>query len=233
MRIAIVDDSPVDRVQLLECLTKYFAETKTEYETTCYEDAKDFLENYHYTFDFIILDIDMPGLSGINAAKILREKDPNVTLMFVTKMPQYAIEAYSVEAMDYMLKPVSYPDFCLKMKKAERYIRRNADAPIRIQTAEGALMRPASQILYVESRQHYLYYHTDGEVLKVRSKLSSAEEALLPYHFARAGESYLVNLSRITGFDGSDVIAGGDRIPVSRRCRTSFLSAYTRYIGGF
>ena len=107
MRIAIVDDSPVDRVQLLECLTKYFAETKTEYETTCYEDAKDFLENYHYTFDFIILDIDMPGLSGINAAKILREKDPNVTLMFVTKMPQYAIEAYSVEAMDYMLKPVS------------------------------------------------------------------------------------------------------------------------------
>lgn len=233
MRIAIVDDSPKDREQLLQCLDRYFSDTKQPYETACFTDAAAFLKDYHYTFDFIILDIDMPGLSGIEAAKSLREKDPHVTLMFVTNMPQYAIEAYSVEAMDYMLKPVSYPDFSLKMKKAERYIRRNADAPIKIQTAEGTLMRQASQILYVESRQHYLYYHTEEEILKVRGKLSSAEDTLLPYHFARSGESYLVNLSRITGFDGSDVIAGGDRIPVSRRCRTSFLSAYTRYIGGF
>ena len=233
MRIAIVDDSPVDRVQLLECLTNYFAETKTEYETTCYEDAKDFLENYHYTFDFIILDIDMPGLSGINAAKILREKDPNVTLMFVTKMPQYAIEAYSVEAMDYMLKPVSYPDFCLKMKKAERYILRNSDAPILLQTTEGRLTRNASQILYVESRQHYLYYHTKNECLKVRGKLSDASGTLLPYHFARAGESFLVNLSHVKGLDGADVLVDGDRVPVSRRYRTQFLSAFTRYMGGF
>jgi DNA-binding LytR/AlgR family response regulator len=233
MRIAIVDDSARDRDQLLECLNRYFSDTKGTLETTCFTDAAAFLKDYHYSFDFIILDIDMPGLSGIEAAKVLREKDPHVTLMFVTNMPQYAIEAYSVEAMDYMLKPVSYPDFCLKMKKAERYIRRNADAPVKIQTADGPLMRQASQILYVESRQHYLYYHTEGEVLKVRGKLSAAEESLLPYHFVRAGESYLVNLSRVSGFDGSDVIAGGDRIPVSRRCRTSFLSAYTRYAGGF
>ena len=166
MRIAIVDDSARDRDQLLECLNRYFSDTKGTLETTCFTDAAAFLKDYHYSFDFIILDIDMPGLSGIEAAKVLREKDPHVTLMFVTNMPQYAIEAYSVEAMDYMLKPVSYPDFCLKMKKAERYIRRNADAPVKIQTADGPLMRQASQILYVESRQHYLYYHTEGEVLK-------------------------------------------------------------------
>ena len=75
MRIAIVDDSPVDRVQLLECLTKYFAETKTEYETTCYEDAKDFLENYHYTFDFIILVISIcPGFPVLTQLKFSGKK---------------------------------------------------------------------------------------------------------------------------------------------------------------
>lgn len=232
MRIAIVDDSPEDQAQLASCLTRYFANAGAAYETTFFSDAQAFLKDYHYTFDFIILDIDMPGLSGIEAAKILRDKDPHVTLMFVTNMPQYAIEAYSVEAMDYMLKPVSYPDFCLKMKKAERYILRNADAPVLLQTSEGTVTRRTSQIFYVESRQHYLYYHMKGECLKVRGKLSAIADSLYPYHFARAGESYLVNLAYVQEIEGTDVVVGGDHVPISRRQRTQFLSAFTRYAGG-
>ncbi len=232
MRIAIVDDSVKDREELEECLRKYFAGKGTSCETACFSDGASFLEDYHYSFDFIILDIDMPGMKGIDAARLLREKDPHVTLMFVTAMPQYAIEAYSVEAMDYMLKPVSYPDFCLKMKKAERYILRNADAPVPLMTREGPVTLYASRILYVESRQHYLYYHTADACVKVRDKLSSAEAMLAPYHFARAGESYLVGLAHVKGMEGGDVLVEGERIPVSRRCRTRFLSAFTRYIGG-
>lgn len=233
MRIAIVDDSAADREQLLACLNRYFRETGTQYETTVFKDAAAFLSDYRFTYDFIILDIDMPGLSGIDAAKKLREKDPNVTLMFVTNMPQYAIEAYSVEAMDYVLKPVSYPDFLLKMKKAERYILRNSDAPILLKTSSGPVRCKASEILFVESRSHYLYYHTaDGEY-RVRGKLSEIESGLLPYHFARAGESYLVNLSHLEAAEGNDIVVGGVRLPVSRRYRSSFFSAFTRYMGGF
>jgi DNA-binding LytR/AlgR family response regulator len=134
--------------------------------------------------------------------------------------------------MDYMLKPVSYPDFCLKMKKAERYILRNADAPVLLQTSEGTVTRRTSQIFYVESRQHYLYYHMKGECLKVRGKLSAIADSLYPYHFARAGESYLVNLAYVQGIEGTDVVVGGDRVPISRRQRAQFLSAFTRYAGG-
>lgn len=233
MRIAVVDDNVEDRKQILLCLEKYSTESKTAYETVVFEDAKAFLADYHYTFDFIILDIDMPGMSGIEAARLLRRKDPNVTLMFVTNMPQYAIEAYAVEAMDYMLKPVLYPDFCLKMKKAERYIHRSADASILLQTADAVLQRRTSEILYVESQQHYLFYHTAQETLKVRGKLSEIEKTLLPYHFARAGVSYLVNLSHVRGLVGADVLVGDDRVPVSRRYKAQFLTAFTRYMGGF
>ena len=74
MRIAVVDDNVEDRKQILLCLEKYSTESKTAYETVIFEDAKAFLADYHYTFDFIILDIDMPGRSGIEAARILRRK---------------------------------------------------------------------------------------------------------------------------------------------------------------
>ncbi|MBR2810338.1 MAG: response regulator, partial [Solobacterium sp.] len=129
MRIAVVDDHEEERKTAEECLKRYFAETGRSCEITMFEDAAAFLRDYHYEFDFIILDIDMPGISGMDAARKLRQKDAHVTLMFVTNMPQYAIEAYSVEAMDYVLKPISYPDFRLKMQKAERYVARNADMP--------------------------------------------------------------------------------------------------------
>lgn len=232
MRIAIVDDDARDRAQILACLKQYFS-GGTACETTVFEDAVSFLAGYRYEFDFIILDIDMPGLSGIDAAKHLREKDPNVTLMFVTNMPQYAIEAYSVEAMDYVLKPISYPDFALKMKKAERYIARSADAPLVLQTGTGTVQRMVSEILYVESVKHYLYYHTASESFRVRGKLSEAEARLRPYHFARSSESYLVNLAHLKSMEDSDIIVGAARLPVSRRCRSEFLSAFTRYRGGF
>lgn len=233
MRIAVIDDDAQDRAQILTCIEQYFSETGKSYEATVFEDAASFLSDYRYEFDFVILDIDMPGISGINAAKSLREKDPNVTLMFVTNMPQYAIEAYSVEAMDYVLKPVSYPDFKLKMQKAERYIARSADAPLILQTKEGTVQRMVSEIHYVESYKHYLHYHTASEAFRVRGKLSEAEERLRPYHFARSGESYLVNLAHLKSIEGTDIIVGAERLPVSRRFRSEFLSAFTRYKGGF
>lgn len=233
MRIAVVDDDQKDRGQLLNYIQAYFRETKRTYETTVFEDAVRFLDEYAYTFDFVIMDIDMPGISGIEAARQLRKRDPHITLMFVTNMPQYAIEGYAVEAVDYVLKPLSYPDFCLKMKKAERYIMRNADAPLTLQTPEGIRRCRISDILYVESRLHYLYYHTKDAVYKVRGKMSDVADGLLPYHFARSGESYLINLAHLVSMEGNEILVGTDRLPVSRRRKAEFLSAFTKYMGGF
>lgn len=233
MRIAVVDDDRNDRERLLAYIRDYFRETKGEYETTVFEDAVTFLKEYAYTFDFIILDIDMPGISGIEAAKKLRERDPFITLMFVTNMPQYAIEGYAVEAVDYVLKPLSYPDFRLKMIKAERYIRRNADAMLTLQTPEGVRRCRVSDILYVESRLHYLYYHTQSGVIRVRGKMSDVAQDLMPYHFARSGESYMVNLVHLVSMQGNEIVVGSERLPVSRGRKAEFRAAFTRYMGGF
>ena len=172
-------------------------------------------------------------MSGIDTAKELRKKDSNVTIMFVTNMPQYALEGYSVEAVDYVLKPLSYPDFRLKMKKATRYILRNSVKKVTINTTEDGLITvDSSDIYYVESKLHYIYYHTKKGIYKMRAKLTEVEDILLPYHFARSGGSFLINLTYLEKIDGNEIVVAGETLPLSRRMKASLMRAFTKYIGG-
>ena len=217
MRIAIVDDNKNDREKVLDFLRQYFEETNETYSTVVFEDAMSFLQDYSFSFDFIILDIDMPGMSGIDAAKELRKKDSKTTLMFVTNMPQYALEGYAVEAIDYVIKPLSYPDFRLK---------------ITINTPTGIITVNASDVYYVESRLHYIFYHTKSGIFKMRAKLSEVEDILLPCHFAQSGGSYLVNLAYLEKIEGNEIVVAGETLPLSRRMKASLMSAFTKYMGG-
>lgn len=233
MNIAVVDDNLNDRKMILDYLSQFFNESGVDYTTSTFEDGVSFLKDYSFSYDFIIFDIDMPQMSGIDTAKELRKKDSNVTIMFVTNMPQYALEGYSVEAVDYVLKPLSYPDFRLKMKKATRYILRNSVKKVTINTTEeGLITVDSSDIYYVESKLHYIYYHTKKGIYKMRAKLTEVEDILLPYHFARSGGSFLINLTYLEKIDGNEIVVAGETLPLSRRMKASLMSAFTKYIGG-
>ncbi len=233
MNIAVVDDNLNDRKMILDYLSQFFNESGEDYTTSTFEDGVSFLNDYSFSYDFIIFDIDMPQMSGIDTAKELRKKDSNVTIMFVTNMPQYALEGYSVEAVDYVLKPLSYPDFRLKMKKATRYILRNSVKKLTINTTEeGLITVDSSDIYYVESKLHYIYYHTQKGIYKMRAKLTEVEDILLPYHFARSGGSFLINLAYLEKIDGNEIVVAGETLPLSRRMKASLMSAFTKYMGG-
>ena len=233
MNIAVVDDNLNDRKMILDYLSQFFNESGVDYTTSTFEDGVSFLKDYSFSYDFIIFDIDMPQMSGIDTAKELRKKDSNVTIMFVTNMPQYALEGYSVEAVDYVLKPLSYPDFRLKMKKATRYILRNSVKKITINTTEeGLITVDSSDIYYVESKLHYIYYHTQKGIYKMRAKLTEVEDILLPYHFARSGGSFLINLDYLEKIDGNEIVVADETLPLSRRMKASLMSAFTKYMGG-
>ena len=233
MNIAVVDDNLNDRKMILDYLSQFFNESGVDYTTSTFEDGVSFLKDYSFSYDFIIFDIDMPQMSGIDTAKELRKKDSNVTIMFFTNMPQYALEGYSVEAVDYVLKPLSYPDFRLKMKKATRYILRNSVKKVTINTTdEGLITVDSSDIYYVESKLHYIYYHTKKGIYKMRAKLTEVEDILLPYHFARSGGSFLINLAYLEKIDGNEIVIAGETLPLSRRMKASLMSAFTKYMGG-
>lgn len=232
MRVAIIDDVREDAQILQNHLRRYQQDNGGEWNVAVYSNAEEFLSRYQPAFDLVILDIDMPGLNGIDAARHIRELGDNVVLMFVTNMPQYALQGYAVDAVDYLIKPVFYEEFSLKLKKAQRYAQLNQSTQLTLHTAEGVALVSSDRLLYVESALHYLVYHTlDGDY-RVRGTLSQAEAELPPSLFARCGGSFLVNLRHVKGIEKQDVLVGGSRVKLSRGRRLEFMEKLSRYLGG-
>ena len=118
VNIAIVEDDAQQAVQLETALKRYSEEFRTPLKTAVFYNAMSFLGKYTAEYDIIFMDILMPMMNGMDAARILREKDEKVMVIFVTNMQQYAIQGYEVGAFDFILKPVSYPEFKLKFTRA-------------------------------------------------------------------------------------------------------------------
>lgn len=232
MKIALIDDQKNDVLELHENLKRYAGEQNLDFDIHCFSSAQGFLSKYRHDYEFIIFDIDMPGMNGMDAAKKLREFDSDVAIMFVTNMPQYALEGYSVEAVDYILKPIAYPDFCLKMQRALRYIERNQDHTVHIHSSDGIRTLKLSDIYYIESQLHYLIYHTKEGVFRTRSTLNETEKNIGCHHFARASTSFLINLKYVKSLTGDDLLVENTHIKISRGKKSSFLAAFTRYVGG-
>ena len=201
-------------------------------DVTPFADGSQLVEPYRPGFDIIFLDIEMPTLGGMPTAERIRMLDPDVILIFVTNMAQYAIRGYEVDAMDFVLKPVSYYQFSTKLERALQRIRRRRGGQIALQVGVGVQLLDTDDILYLETRERLLHYHTADNTWSVRGSLLKAEKELAPYHFARCNQCYLVNLRHVRGVQDDIVQVGEERLEISRRQRTSFLAAVAAYVGG-
>ena len=223
MKVAIVDDLKTELEMLRGYLMDFAVAESKEFDISTYESGDRFLEDFSGQFDLILMDIDMPGLNGIDTARAIRKVDESVVLMFVTAMPQYALTGYEVDAIDYVIKPVSYPDFALKLKKALRYVKQvKADEPVVLSTKEGLVTLNISEIYYVESALHYCIYHTKDKEYRVRENISAVEQRLSPFGFARCNAGYLVSLKHVKAIIKDDVIVGDYTLKISRSKKASF-----------
>ena len=112
MNIALIEDEIEEYRKFDEFINKIHLETNIEIKISYFDDPIKFISSYKYQFDVIFMDIELPNINGMKASHKLRELDENVPLIFVTNLSQYAIEGYSVKALDYILKPLNY--FILK-----------------------------------------------------------------------------------------------------------------------
>ena len=106
IRVAIVEDEAEIREQLMGYVQRYTRQYGTAFEVKTFADGLEILEDYRPAYDLILLDIEMKHLDGMETARRIRELDPDVMLVFITNMAQYAIKGYAVGALDYVLKPV-------------------------------------------------------------------------------------------------------------------------------
>lgn len=232
MQVAVVDDADADARSLIQYLEQFSQDTAVALDVRRFDGAGEFFAAKTSEFSLVILDIDMPGMNGVECAHVIRETDPDVVIMFVTNLPQYALAGYEVEAVDYVIKPLTYSEFSLKMKKALRYVSQNREKSVVLKTREGVVTLSVWEIMYVESTRHYLDYHTKSQVIRVRATMSGAEAELAGSHFARCNSGYLVNLRYVERICGDELHVGGDVLKISRGRRAAFMEAFARFAGG-
>ena len=229
---AIVEDMAFDRKILQDLLHQYGEETGAAFRVREYESGESFLSaGEEDPPDLIFMDIMMKEKDGMTTARQLRRDNDQSLLIFVTSMVQYAVQGYSVDATDFLVKPLNYPVFKLCMDRVMRKLRLNGKDLLSFSNREGTWTVPVRDICYIESLDHKVYVHTIDRVLTVDSSLAALEKQCAGLSFFRCHVSYLVNLAFVERISGNDVWVNGDRLSISRYRRRDFLDAWSAYIG--
>ena len=231
MKIAIVDDEAASTELIRGFIGKYQKAHGTMFAVAEFKDGLDFISNYSADYDIVFMDIKMPFLNGMETAKTLRTLDKAVALIFVTNMAQFAVKGYEVDALDFLLKPVTYFDFALKMDKALVYLAKREKSVLCVKTAVGIAKIVVSDIYYVEVKGRYVTLHTAGGAVEMHESMKNVEQELANEKFLRCDNSFLVNLAYVTRIDANSALVAGKQIPVSRAKRKKFMDALTIYLG--
>lgn len=232
MRIAIVEDEDVYADKLRDYLARYARDFGQALDVSYFADAITFLNGFKGQFDVILMDISMPVLNGMEAAKRLRAVDSDVVLLFVTSLAQYAIRGYEVDAFDYILKPIHYFAFSQRLHRAIGRVKSKSKNYLILNAREGMQKLDVNTIYYVESRDHDLIFHTESGVYSMGGTMKDVEQRLQPHSFFRCNKGYLVSLRHVDSIQDGCAIVHGERLLVSRTRKNEFMEALTNFVGG-
>ena len=232
MRISIVEDEQAQRELLQSYIDQYSRESGVTFEVETFADGRDLLADYHPEHDIILLDIELPGMNGMEIAECIRAQDEDVVLMFITNMAQYAVGGYAVGALDFVLKPINYNTFSMRFARAIKRAGARKSGQILLNLPDCVRRIEAQQIYYIEVMNKMLHYHTQVGEFVLRGTMQSVENELSRYNFVRCNHWYLVNLRHVTELRRDTVLVGETELEISRRNRKAFLTALTAYVGG-
>lgn len=184
-------------------------------------------------FDLIFLDIQMPVLTGIELVRTM--KDPPAVI-FTTAYRDYAVESYELDAVDYLLKPITFARF---VQAVEKFVEQKSGAnpqglnseastesvkkDIYVNVNKKFVKVIFDDILYVESVKDYIHIHGDGDAVVTKEKISEFEEKL-PDNFLRIHRSFIVNIDRLTAFTAQDVEIGHKEIPIGKSYKEAVMA---------
>lgn len=229
--IAIVEDNKDFQNLILLYLERIEKETKLKFNLFSFFDGDEITHEYKADYHIIFLDIQMARMDGMTAAKQIRKFDEDVIIIFITNMAGYAIEGYSVNAMGYLLKPLSYFAFKEELMKSIEKINLRKQNHILIPQENGTLRLNVNGILYIESFKHDKFIHTKNETYQIRDTLKSLEVQLEGSHFYRINNCYLVNLKWVSAIEGEICYIDDIELKISRTRKKGFMEALTNYIG--
>lgn len=239
MNIVICDDEALCRRQVEECVTAWAKAHGRESAVSVhtYPSSEDLLEHWEggLPIDMLLLDIEIPSeLSGMEVAKRIHEKNEYVPMAFITNYAEYALDGYTVNALRYLLKPVTPAAIseCLDIAWS-RWMLAQSDS-VSIQAGRQTLLVPARNIILIEAQGHTLRIETaGGEPIETRAKLGDYLSMLPKGMFGQCHKGFIVNVQYVRRIEpGKITLAGGKPVPVGRKYAGQFFDLFNRYNQG-
>ncbi len=230
VRVALVDDDAAYRRTLKEHLNRYAQEHNAVFRIQEFTDGDEIAEDYNAGYDVIFMDVVMNYMDGVKAAEHIRSMDAEVIIIFISNEPRFAWKGYGVEALDYLIKPVTYQDFTLRMSRAMERLRRRSPKYFTIPVKGGIQKLNIQELYYVEVQDHDLVFHTPSGNFSSKGTLSEIEQRLDMGSFFRCNKCYLINLGQVQSIQGCDVVVGGDWLQVSRAKKKALMDALNDYL---
>ncbi len=232
MKVAIVENEKQEISKYLRFIKQYESETREKVDAVTFNNGFDFIECYEGDFDCVFMDIDMPGINGLETSLKLRELDEEIIIIFVTNLPQFAIDGYKVQALDFLLKPLDYINLKVELNKVSRFVKSvSKKKSLWINQKGGNYKISYSDIIFIEIVRHDVVIHTNETEYKFRGSLTAIEEKLDKDLFIRIGSPFIVNLSYVQGVVKGECILKNDiHLPISRQNKSMFMEALNSFL---
>jgi DNA-binding LytR/AlgR family response regulator len=235
IRITVCDDEVKELNKTIALCHQYIAR-HTEYEAriTAFSSHGELLENFtkHEDYDIVLLDIYMPGMTGIKLAHCLRESGSECQIVFLTTSLTHAVEAFSLHAAHYLVKPFTEEQLEDALSKAISMCENSRKDHIILKTSAGVQKINYSDYIYSETDKHVQRLHLAGEnSIQVRIACSELAELLSQdKRFFKCGSTYIINMDKIEEVTAQYILfEEGVKIPMQRRQYKELLNRYTGY----
>lgn len=215
-RIAICDDEQNQIEYITSIVASWSAHEGHGCEMRTFSSTEAFLFEYEEdkAYDILLLDVEMKNINGIELAKRIRKDNNRAEIIFITSHFEFVGEGYEVDALHYLIKPISAEKLTQVLTKAAEKI--SVEPPSVVISCEGETVKLyESDILYVESFLHYIVIHTKDNEYKIKENISVFENKVSDV-FYRIHRSYLVSLKYITRISRTSVNIGNTELPLSR-----------------
>lgn len=217
--IAICEDETYLLEELRKKAEAYLKTRHYPAEIRTFTSGEDLLKEQR-TFDLILLDLVLPGINGLETAKRLSSKS---RIIFITSYREYAVDAFEVEAVHYLLKPVTDERLYKAMDRALKQFKQEDDRTLALIKSGSTHILPICDILYCEVFDHRVCIHTAQGNYEYSGTLDMLERKL-DGRFFRCHRSYLINMSHVVGQEkGTALVSNGNRVLISRRKQAEFM----------
>lgn len=234
-KCVIVDDEPLAQ-ELLESYISKIPYLQLVQKCSSAIEAQMYLSQH--STDILFLDISMPNLTGIDLLKMLNTN--GLSTIFTTAHSQHAVEAFDLDATDYLLKPIEFDRFFKAVAKAVKRLEKqsstSANPPIEDANASSSMMDyffvksdykilkvSYQEVLFIESAQKYICIHTKDQKIITLLSLSGVMKQLPSHRFFRIHRSYVVNIDKVDSIEGNMVCIGKHQLPISKGQREAFF----------